>query len=508
MPDIIQEALTKTTKGTFLVLCGGACGALFAFAARMLLVRHISTSDYGLYSLALAATSILSTLALAGLPEGVPRLIAYYRNRDESRVGSLTGFAVLFSLAAGIAAAAAGIAAAGFIARHLFHDPQLAAPLRILCLSLPALNWLGIIPAVYRGFGRADVKAIFQDGLRNILYLLALAFPALLGLGFNAYLYAYPLSLIVTAAGAALFFARRPPEQTAGPIPRQYRLAAGEALGFSLPLFGTGLSFLIINWMDTLLLGYYKNAATVGLYGAAQPPASLLQFFLGAAVFIYMPVAAQLYSHSATDELRRTYALLTKWIFSATIPFLLVMLIFAEALINTLFGPAYLPAAPALRILALGMLVHTLLGPNGAALVALGRPRLSFMDDAIAAVLNLLLNLALIPRWGLTGAATASASALAVTNVLRSWQLYALIKINPFTKTLVKSAVLSLIVLSAAGLFARRINLISIAFPVILIFISPLLQIMIMKITKSIDYEERDIINLLTGRLHRNVERP
>src|SRR4030067_3099292 len=106
----------------------------------------------------------------------------------------------------------------------------------------------------------------------------------------------------------------------------------------------------------------------------------------------------------------RNDAVLTKWNLAVTLPFFLVIFLFSESVLNAIFGSSYVQAGYALRILAIGAFIPVILGPNAATLVVIGRTKLNMIDDLIGAVMNISLNLLLIPTMGIIGAAIASAA--------------------------------------------------------------------------------------------------
>lgn len=144
------------------------------------------------------------------------------------------------------------------------------------------------------------------------------------------------------------------------------------------------------------------------------------------------------------DELRRNYTILTKWLVSITLPIFLVIALFPEAVLYLFFGYGYVPAAMALRILSIGFIINNLLGPNEATLLALGHPRFIMWATLATAIMNIILNMALIPPLGIVGAAIASVASITVVNIIRSLKLYSLSKIHPLSKNLFKPVIISI----------------------------------------------------------------
>ena len=65
---------------------GTIIGMLLGFVSRIIIVRYITQSEYGIYSLALVLVSIFVTISTLGLQEGSTRYIAYHRGKNEEKI--------------------------------------------------------------------------------------------------------------------------------------------------------------------------------------------------------------------------------------------------------------------------------------------------------------------------------------------------------------------------------------------------------------------------------------
>jgi O-antigen/teichoic acid export membrane protein len=82
-----------------------------------------------------------------------------------------------------------------------------------------------------------------------------------------------------------------------------------------------------------------------------------------------------------------------------------------------LFGANYAPAATALRILSIGFIISNFMGPNGATLIVMGEVRFVMWATLTTALLNIGLNIALIPPFGIEGTAIASVATITSGNL-------------------------------------------------------------------------------------------
>lgn len=212
----------------------------------------------------------------------------------------------------------------------------------------------------------------------------------------------------------------------------------------------------IVVWTDTLMLGYFKAPEVVGLYNAAYPLAQFITEPLAALLLIYTPIATILYSQNLMTELRRNYAVVTKWLISLTLPIFLILCFHPGAVLNLFFGSRYIAAANALRVLSIGFIVNNLLGPNGTTLIALGHPRFILVTNLATAIMNIILNAIFIPPLGIVGAAMTSAVSIALLSIARSIRLYSLCKAQPLSKDLLKPLIISVLLAFAIQAVSYR----------------------------------------------------
>lgn len=255
------------------------------------------------------------------------------------------------------------------------------------------------------------------------------------------------------------------------------------------------------------MLGFFKTPGDVGLYNAALPLVQFLPIVFGATAFLYIPLMSQLYAKGQMDEIKRSYIVLTKWIFAATLPIFLIFVLFPEATLNILFGTRYIGAALALQILSLGFFIHAIFATAGNALYVMGKIGFLMWSVIIAAVANIALNIVLIPPLGAAGAAIATASALALRSFLWSARLYSLNKVHPFTKNYLKPTIVSVVI--ALIIYALVKNLITVIpfwlLPVLFIVFLGVYALSVL-LTRSFDKEDIMLLLTIEERLGVNLE--
>ena len=455
MSEIVNQSLQKIAKGTGIIFIGTIVGMLLGFVSRIIVVRCITQSEYGIVSLALVLLSIFATISTLGLSDGTARQIAFYRGKDDTlKIKGVMISSLQIALITSVLLSLVLFFTSNIISTNVFHSPELSSPLKIFSIAIPFFVLINIFISIFRGFDRVEPNVYFQNILRSVIYILFLAGAILLGLSFIGVIYAYLASIMLTCIAFAVYAMKKLPTSVKGKGEKNVNSVKKELLFFSLPLLAVSMFGMIMQWTDTLMLGYFKTPDVVGLYNAALPLANLIPVVLNAMVFLYIPITSRLYSQNLMSEMRRSHAILTKWIFSLTFPLFLIIFLFPETVLNILFGPRYIQAGLALQILALGMFIHIFLGPN-AVLMSVGKTRFLMWTTLIGAIMNITLNIFLIPPLGIIGAAIASASTLVVIKLLNTTKLYLLFGIHPFTKNYLKPILTSVLLVFVIFTFVK-----------------------------------------------------
>ena len=440
MYEPLSDSLRKIARGTGIAIVGILLGLLLQFAARLIIARYSTEANYGIFSLALAILNISLILACLGLNYGATRYIAYFRAKDDVvRVRGVISAYLQLSTVTSLLIGIALFFGAKTIAINIFHTPDLIPALRIFAIGLPFLTIIITFSDIFRGFDQVEPQAYFQYISLNILFiLLLLAVMLLSDLTFVAVFYAYLAAVVLTFIATVIYATKKLPYPVIFVEKKPTPFIKRELLTFSLPLLLTVGLVTVINWTDTLMLGYFKTPETVGLYQAALPLAQFISMPMGALLLIYIPIATRLYSQNLLAELRRNYTVLTKWLTFLTLPAFLIFCLFPETVLNLFFGSAYSAASPALRILPFGFMLNNLLGPNTATLIAMGRTRFVMWATLSVAMLNVALNIAFIPPLGIVGAAIALAASYTLANALVSIKLYSSCQVQPLSGNLLK----------------------------------------------------------------------
>ena len=209
-------------------------------------------------------------------------------------------------------------------------------------------------------------------------------------------------------------------------------------LAYALPFMVVSLLSMMTHWLDVMMLGMLTDTATVGLYHPAARTAGLIRSVLLAFAGIAAPMIAELHTGSQNAEIGRIYKMVTRWIITVVIPPVILFMVFPE-LVLSVFGARFAAGgAVTLLLLTVASFLQASFGLSATVLAMTGYARLSLFNALGALALQVLLNLLLIPRMGINGAALATLLLFFLLSALRLVEIRRLLKIHPFGKALWK----------------------------------------------------------------------
>lgn len=394
------------------------------FLTSVLLARLLGLSGYGVYTFVFAWMNLLAIPTALGMDKLMVREVAVYRTRGAwDKVSGFLRWGNLAVLGAsvGVAVLAAGV---GFVVLEPSGGLRLAFVLALL--SLPLTTLTSLRQAAMRGFnhivGGQWPELLLRPALIILFSVLAWGLLPRLGLPFTAVWAvgaAVGATLVAFLVGAALL--ARVLRREAEPAPPSVEL--GRWLRSALPFMLISGMYVLNARTDVVMLGALAGTDAVGLYTPAARGAELISFVLLAVNTALAPTLARLFAGGKRDQLEATAARSTRLITLSTLPLALGMVLLGGPFLH-LFGPEFVGAYTALVILSVGQLINAATGTVGTLLNMTGYERDTALAVGSSAVLNIVLNALLIPRFGIEGAATATALSTLTWNVLLAAFVY------------------------------------------------------------------------------------
>lgn len=404
--------------GTYVVLIRGV-GTVLAFIFSVILARSLGAEGYGLYSFALSVLMIISIPIQSGIPILAVReaAIAAVKNNDtEVTLFWSWSNRLIFSYSLIVVTS---------ICIMVLMDWQWAYTQRFYVilmglLSVPFIALILMQSAIVRGLGWI-IKGIISDGLFRPLINIFLFVVLLLIVGSDHVspahaMFVYTVSAAITLLLSFLIIRASTKNISVSTNASGVVISRWRASLSTLTIVGGAQ--LLFGYIDTLMLGFFREDSEVGVYRVAVQFSVVVSFGLTVLNQLLHPYISKLYTNKDFDKLQKLIVSSSLAILGiAAVPALL-LLIFGEYILDIIYGVEYVAAALALKVLVLGQLINAAIGSVGALLNMTGHEKDSMKGLLVAIAVNVLLDLILIPLYGIEGAAVASATSLAVWNII------------------------------------------------------------------------------------------
>jgi O-antigen/teichoic acid export membrane protein len=419
---------------TFLIVSCQLFFILTGYALQAVLGRYLGPSDYGLFGIIYSILLIMETVFFSPISRGVTKYVA------EDDTAALSAMRDGYKVMLGFCAALCAISFFGApVIAGLLKDPQLTRHIKVFAILLPGAALFRVPLAVLNGqcaFGRQAVTLILFSLLRLCLVVCFVL------LGFSLYgalwglLLSYWLCFVI---GRFL----------CGRLRGARRSLWKELTVFALQVVLVYLgSMLIINIDLFFVKILLQNPIATGLYAAAgtiaRSPAS---FFMPISIVIF-PMVANSLARDATQKARKQIydALRLTLLFS--LPLAAVISATSTNLTSLVFGKQFLGSGPVLSLLIIGATLLTIELIFCTVIIAGGNLYFPLLVKFVLLTITVVLNLTLIPRYQMQGAALAVTITGLIGCALSGTYIAMRMKVRIKVPTLIK------IVLVSALLFA------------------------------------------------------
>jgi O-antigen/teichoic acid export membrane protein len=392
--------------------------AVIAYFSQVLLARWMGDFEYGIFVAVWVGAVILGGLACLGFQTAILRFVPEYSERGEAQLlrGVVLGSRIQGFVVATIFAV---IGAAGLYAFGDHLTSYYLIPLYLGAITLPMLAIGEIHDGMSRAFNWADLSLWPTFIVRPILIILFMWFAVQYGAVPNAVtaMGAVIAATYLTSIGQLVWLDRRI-RRVVPAGPRHYQPRTWAAI--ALPIFIVEGFFNLLTNVDIIIVGHFMEPDQVAIYFAAAKTMALVHF-------IYFSVRAggaqRFAQYYASGDRARLEAFLRDtlhWTFWPSLAMVLMLFIVGRPLL-LLFGPNFGSGYPLLYILSIGILFRASIGPGETLLIMAGQQSVCAAVYTATFVLSVVLNFALIPLFGLPGAAAATTLALIAETVALYW---------------------------------------------------------------------------------------
>ena len=397
-------AITKTKKKfTFdvgWIFSSSIVVLMLHFFQKPIMARYLGPDGLGLFSMALMIIGVINLIALFGIDGALVKYVAEYKEHV-SKVSSLVSSALITMLIIGVITSLALFVFSNTFA-DIFNMPSLSLLLKIYATVFPFLFTLAIIHSLLNGLREMRYSAFFRILQASLVLAFILTF-LFLGLGVEGAMLGTVFGTFVTV-GVAIVIVKKFVHFTVSDYKKNTTMLAS----FGSRLVGANMLGQIQTSIDTIMIGYFLTSTEVGYYAIAI---SLSRFFFlvpRAMATVSFPAISEYWAKDNHQAINKLVDKSTKYSACILIFAGMFVIFFAKDIITFLFTAEFLPALLPLTILIIGTVTIGIVGSVGVIFMSTGKINLTLKISAIGVICGTILNIALIPTYGIIGAATAT----------------------------------------------------------------------------------------------------
>lgn len=410
MANYTKKALVNVGK----VFAISIVAAFFGYLVRIFFARNLTIEEFGLFYAVIAFLGIFVIFITSGLDRAliyfIPKFLA--KSKAQNVKNSIIYTAIVYFLN-NILLITLFYFFAGFLGENYFHHDSASTILMLMAVAFFIDSFVILIQSSFQGF---QMMASFAsiDLARMILVLIISFIFFRLGMGIYSPIAAYiatPLILILIYL--PLLYKRN------HEVFAKNRFVWEKQLFKKLYKYGMQVILLttggvILSHSDKLMLTYYRTLGEVGIYSAVFPTAMMFSYIPFAIVKVLLPITSELWSKGLTMEFKKGIELLYRFFLIVMLPTSFLIFSFSDILLGVFYGAAYISGSLALKILAISAIFFGLSSINGNILSGMGKPNIYTGIIVFGTIMNILLNAALIPPFGISGAALATGLSFAL----------------------------------------------------------------------------------------------
>jgi len=400
------------------------------FFSQILLARLMGVEEYGIFFYVISWIAVAVILGKIGLDTTLQRYLPEYISKFE------------WQLARGILARSyqiATVSSAVLLSLGLIATISLTSFMDEIGYTT-VLTSLFLIPLwIYNKITQGALLALKKPAMSQIGDGIIQPLGLLIILGTFFYLQASTVSattamvaslaawLIALSSSVFLLIKKSLPAQIGS---AKSTFLTSDWVHYSLPILFISSTQLVMNYADIIMIGTMLDTTQAGIYAAASRLATLATFGLLLVNMIFTPYISELYHQNKPNDLQHLTTLGVRMASSFALPVCFCLWLFGDKLL-AFFGNEFMAGHASLALLTAGGLVSVISGSVGFIMSMTGHQRQAAHFFAASSILNIILNLVLIPLFGIEGAAFATATSMVLWNIALAFYIIRNVEINP-----------------------------------------------------------------------------
>ncbi|WP_339784417.1 oligosaccharide flippase family protein [uncultured Imperialibacter sp.] len=434
---ISQSIIFRKLTGVTLVQ---VAGAFLGLLSQTVLARILGVSGFGLITYIFSWIVLISLFARLGFDNS---LIVKISNTIESRKWSLLGWYLsippLFIMASSLL-----IGSLVLLFLYIFQIPNFSVWAISLLVLLPIISYSNLNQSILIAFKKTVISNIPVLIIRHFVLILVMVLTVVINDALISPFYAQVANAFAFFTGALVsgYWINKEKATLELHLHKSEKANPFRLVAESFPFLIFSGTSILNQHADVLILGVFRAPEEVGIYGAVSKVIMLISFSSIVANITIKPYITRSRNQDGNKELERQLFFLNLFVNASSFVLFMLIVVFGERLLG-IFGNDFIPGYNVLLILSFGKLFAVSTGPVGILLMLSGSDKIGSRLELLFAMVNIVLNFALIPFYGITGAAIATVISWIMRNLVMLIIVRKKLKINPtvFNYTQIKGLV-------------------------------------------------------------------
>ncbi len=398
--------MKKLGKDLIIVYILTFIGSIFGYFVRILFSRSLSVEQYGLIYSVIAFVFFFMPIRDLGLTKAsIYYINKFFAEKKEHLIKTVMLIGLIPQLIMGIIIAGILFLLKDFIVNSYFKNPD-AGPVFVIFLAYFAIETF--LPTIFHLFAITQDYILMQINSPVRMFLILVSGLIFFKLGFGylspalAYLTAFSLLLIIFG----FIFVRKYKRLLSYKFVYKPDLIK-KMFRYGLPLVFAGTTNNLLAYSDVLLLTYFKGLEVTGYYNVALPSMNVILILIAPVQALLFPIVSREWHRKNKKAISKLMRIIFNNILTFALPFALIFFAFPKTIITVIFGAKYVPAYPALQVLAVFFVFQAVRMLSFSVVAGLGMPKQESKIILIGGIVNVIADLILIPKFSIVGAALA-----------------------------------------------------------------------------------------------------
>lgn len=379
---------------------------------RVILGKELGPSGLGLYTLVFSIYMFGMQFAGFGIGSALTRFIAKY-NGNLSKTKDFVSSGVFGSIISGSLMGILLYMLSSIISNQLFQNSEMTNFLKLTAFCFPFIAVQKAVIGTLNGLKKMKLYAAVNI-IQNVSVAITSYFLVIL---LNMDVTGAILGFVIPTIFVSLFSLILAKSFLA--LPNKFtNLILKEISTFGFYVVLANSIGMINAQIDSLLIGYFMDESQVGYYAVALIFVQAVTLLPQAVQAVTTPLIATYYGKGDLDNIQELIKNTMLKISIVILFITLILVIFGKFLITVIFSAEFLSAYLPMVILLIGHSIYATYVSIGGCLSSVGKVQVIFKIDILCLGLNTLLNIELIPRFGIFGAASATSISLIFTSLI------------------------------------------------------------------------------------------